>query len=266
MVAGDPAQSARWSGSAYAQSSGHHRAADEWFLERHRPGPGDVVVDLGCGSGEFTARLAEMVPNGRVIGIEPDPSMLEAASRHAAPNLEFREATAERLDEVVAESSADLVVSRAVLHWLPVESYPRCFEAVFRVLRPGGWFHSESAGAGNVAGVVALVERTGAEHGIDVPPPSFLDAGTGFDLVEAAGFDIPRNGVRTVAQRRSFTGDELIAFLRDQASVALTRAAVGGDADALTAALIAAADELRRADGSYDQTFVRLEILAQRPA
>ncbi|NIQ58731.1 MAG: hypothetical protein GWN71_36835, partial [Gammaproteobacteria bacterium] len=61
----------------------------------------------------------------------------------------------------------------------PVESYPRCFEAVFRVLRPGGWFHSESAGAGNVAGVVDLVERTGAEHGIDVAPPSFLDAGTG---------------------------------------------------------------------------------------
>ncbi|MFW6090682.1 MAG: class I SAM-dependent methyltransferase [Actinomycetota bacterium] len=266
MVAGDRAQSGRWSGSAYPQSARHHRVVDEWFLERHRPRPGDVVVDLGCGSGEFTARLAAMVPDGRVIGVEPDPSMLEAASRHAAPNLEFRQATAERLDEVVAESSADLVVSRAVLHWLPVDSYPHCFDAVFRVLRPGGWFHSESGGAGNTAGVVALVERTGAEYGISPSPPSFLDAGTGFDLVEAAGFDIPVNGVRTVAQRRSFTREELVAFLHNQASVALTSATEGGDAGALRAALTAAADELRRADGSYDQTFVRLEILAQRPA
>lgn len=224
------------------------------------------MVDLGCGSGEFTARLAEMVPDGRVVGVEPDPSMLAAARRHAAPNLEFVEGAAEHLDKLVAGSSVDLVVSRAMLHWMPLESYPRCFEAVFRVLRPGGWFHSESAGAGNVADVVALVDRTAMEHGLVPQSPSFVDAGSAFDMVEAAGFEIPVNGVRTVAQRRSFTRDELVAFLRSQASVAFTRTVAGGDAEAPRAALTAAVDELRRADGSYDQTFVRLQILAQRPA
>ena len=43
---------------------------DEWFLARHRPRPSDVVVDLGCGSGEFSARLATLVPEGRVIGVD----------------------------------------------------------------------------------------------------------------------------------------------------------------------------------------------------
>ena len=39
-----------------------------------------------------------------------------------------------------------------MLHRLPLASYPRVFEAVYRVLRPGGWFHSESGGTGYVPG------------------------------------------------------------------------------------------------------------------
>lgn len=56
------------------------------------------------------------------------------------------------------DGSADLVVSRAMLHWLPLSRYPRCFEAVHRVLKPGGWYHSESAGAGNLRTLSEIVE------------------------------------------------------------------------------------------------------------
>lgn len=43
---------------AYAEQAGHHRDLDAWFLDRLRPDPGGVVIDLGSGSGEFTKRLA----------------------------------------------------------------------------------------------------------------------------------------------------------------------------------------------------------------
>lgn len=256
---------ARWSGEEYARHSAHHRAADDWFLARHRPSRSDVVVDLGCGSGEFSARLASLVPDGRVIGVGQDASMLRSAERHAAANLEFRQSPANRLDEVLPHASADLVVSRAMLHWLPVDRYLRTFEAVRHVLRPGGVFHSESAGAGNVVGVTALLDTVSTEHGLPLLDP-FPDPGRVLEILELSGLETEEEGVRTVAQRRRFSRDELVAMLRSQASVALTRHAAAGEAGPLTDEVVARVDQLRRHDGTYDQTFVRLEILARRPA
>jgi SAM-dependent methyltransferase len=255
---------AQWSGTAYADHADHHRAVDDWFLDRLRPDPNSVVVDLGSGSGEFSARLARMVPDGRVIGVEPDLSMLEVARRHAARNLRFIGGSAEDVDRVIDNGSVDIVVSRAMLHWLPLASYPQVFGAVHRVLRPGGWFHSESGGAGNVPKVTELLDDLAARF--DLPaPPGFPDAGVVFDLVEQAGFGIPVEGVRTVAQRRAFSREQMVGFLRSQATVALTRAASEDARDAIVQAAVADIERLRRSDGTYDQTFVRLEILAQGP-
>lgn len=254
----------RWDGDAYADHADHHRAVDDWFLDRLRPQPDSVVVDLGSGSGEFSARLAEIVTDGSVIGVEPDAAMLASAQRHASSNLQFISASAEELDRVIDDGSVDLVVSRAMLHWLPLASYPRIFEAVHRVLRPGGWFHSESAGAGNLAKVGGLMLDL-AER-FDVPVLlEFPDAGAVFDLVEQAGFEIPADGVQTVAQRRSFSHDKMLGFLRTQATVPLTRATSGDISEAIVQAAVADVERLRRFDGTYDQTFVRLEIMAQRP-
>jgi SAM-dependent methyltransferase len=253
-----------WHGDEYARHSGHHRAFDDWFLERHHPSGNDVVVDLGCGSGEFSARLASMLPEGRVVGVDPDESMLAGATRHAAPNLEFRRGSAEDLGEVVAPASVDVVVSRAMLHWLPLDRYLRCFEAVRTALRPGGVFHSESAGAGNVAAIVDLVDTIGSEHGLPVLD-AFPDPGQVLELLERAGFEVGPDSVRTVAQRRRFTRDELVGVLRTQAAVALRRRAPAWEADRLVEEVVARADRLRRHDGTFDQTFVRLEILARRP-
>lgn len=260
----DRGEAAQWSGTQYAAESGHHRSYDDWFLDRLPPEPGQVVVDLGCGSGEFTARLAQIVTKGRVIGVEPDPSMLEAARRHESSNLELIRATAEDFDASVGHGTTDLVLSRAMLHWLPLTSYPRVFAAVRHVLKPGGWFHSESGGAGNVPQLKELLDEVAASF--DLPPlPDFPDAGIGLELVEEAGFEVPVEGVRTVAQRRRFTRDEIVGFLRTQALVALTRDAPEERRAELVDAALSRIDRVRRSDGTYDQTFVRLEILARRP-
>ncbi len=263
MVA-DDVRTAHWHGAGYARHSSHHRSYDDWFLDRHPPAPGDVVVDLGCGSGEFSARLASLVGDGRVIGVDRDPSMLEHARTHTAPNLTFVEASADEVDTVVEPGTIDLVVSRAMLHWLPVSRYPSVFGAVYRVLRPGGWYHSESGGAGNVGAATGILYDIAAERGLPLVDP-FPHAGEAFDLVEAAGFEIPDEGVRTVAQRRPFSREDTVGFLRTQVAVALTRLAPPEERPAIADEVVAAAERLRRHDGTYDQTFVRLEILARRP-
>lgn len=254
-----------WEGDAYAPQAGHHRSFDDWFLARHPPQPDAEVVDAGCGTGEFTAKVAEMVPNGRVTGVEPDPSMLATARAATAANVEFRQGALQELDRVCEPRSADLVLSRAVFHWIPLTDYLACYRAILQVLKPGGWLHAESGGAGNVAGLVEVLDGIAAGHGLGPAHPTFPDAGRAFELVEQAGFGIPEEGVITVAQRRTFDRDHLRGFLRTQACLPYLAQAAGEVGEAFLADVDDQLGEFRRHDGSYDQTFVRLVVRCRRP-
>lgn len=261
----DERQQPGWSGNHYADESGHHRSFDDWFLDHHAPGPRDRVVDAGCGSGEFTARLAGMVPRGHVIGVEPAAAMLEAASRHATDNLEFRQGRVQDLDQVCGPSWADLVVSRAVFHWLPLADYRPSYEAIWRTLRPGGWFHAESGGAGNVAQLTRTLNDVAATLGLEAARVTFPDPGMVLELLEQARFEVRPSGVTTVAQRRAFDRDRFMGFVRTQAALAY---GIGSSDDLLSrfvAGVNGRLEELRHHDGSYDQTFVRLHVLCRRP-
>jgi SAM-dependent methyltransferase len=256
---------ATWSGEGYAGWSSHHRSFDEAFLARYPLRPQERVVDAGCGSGEFTVRLAGLVPDGRVLGVDPDPSMLGAARRHAAANLEFRQGRLQELGQVCEPSWADLVVSRAVLHWIPLADHADCYEQIRRVLRPGGWFHAEWGGAGNLRHLRTVLDELA--RGLDLEPATvaFPDAGVVFDGLEQAGFDIAGEGVTTVAQRRGFTWEQLLGFVRTQASVAYGLTVSDDRFDRFVAAVDRRRAELRRHDGSYDQTFVRIHVRCRRP-
>jgi ubiquinone/menaquinone biosynthesis C-methylase UbiE len=259
-----PAPPPPWRGDAYARQSAHHRLIDDWFIRRRPPKEDDIVVDIGCGSGEFTAALAEMASGGTVIGVDMDRSMLAAARRHEAPKLSFAHGLAQEVDRIVEPGSVDLVVSRAMLHWMPPAQHGALYQAVLRVLKAGGAFHLESAGPGNIPGVIDLLNELAAAHRVPAPP-QFPDPGRTLERLEEAGFDLAEDSVRTVAGRRAFTREQLVGFLRTQAVLVLTRHADPERAQAITEEAVAAADRLRRHDGSYDQTFVRLELLACRP-
>lgn len=75
------------------------------------------IVDLGCGTGDLTAVLADHWPEARVIGVDSSDEMLASAASHADPG---------RLDFVKGDIAAwrsaqpvDLVVSNAAFHWVP---------------------------------------------------------------------------------------------------------------------------------------------------
>lgn len=102
---------------------------------------GDTVIDLGSGAGNdcFIARN-ETGPDGRVIGIDFTPAMIEKARANAQklnyPNVEFRQGDIENIP--VSANMADVVVSNCVLNLVPDKS--RVFHEIFRVLKPGGHF------------------------------------------------------------------------------------------------------------------------------
>ncbi len=101
--------------------------------------PGETVLDLGSGAGLDAFLAARKVgPQGRVIGVDMTPAMLErarsAAARAGFANVEFREGRLEALP--VAHASVDAVTSNCVVNLVPDKG--AVFREVARVLRPGG--------------------------------------------------------------------------------------------------------------------------------
>ncbi len=86
-----------WDGEAYAANTGHHRRYDDEFLATLDLRSTDRVLDLGCGSGDFTAKVAALVPDGHVVGLEPQQTMIDIARRRAQPNQSFVLAPAQDL-------------------------------------------------------------------------------------------------------------------------------------------------------------------------
>jgi SAM-dependent methyltransferase len=103
-------------------------------------GPGDVVVDVGCGSGLDALLAARAIgADGRVVGVEPTAELLRkasAAARQARPrHLSFERGTAEDLP--LGDGLADVILANGVLNLLVVDKAQALREAR-RVLKPGG--------------------------------------------------------------------------------------------------------------------------------
>jgi trans-aconitate 2-methyltransferase len=102
------------------------------LLERIPDRPYRDIVDLGCGTGELTRRIAERFPSARVIGLDSSEQMLASSEAYAVPG---------RLEFVLGDMAdyaepADLVFSNAALHWL--RNHEAVLPRLISLLRPGG--------------------------------------------------------------------------------------------------------------------------------
>src|SRR3954451_25304321 len=74
-----------------------------------------TVVDLGCGSGQLTATLAQRWPAANVLGIDSSREMIDQAAFQHAPRLSFR--LGEATD--FTATGVDVLISNAMLQWVP---------------------------------------------------------------------------------------------------------------------------------------------------
>jgi arsenite methyltransferase len=100
-------------------------------------GPGDRVLDVGCGPGFYVAELLEQVgPTGSVVGVDASPQTLALARRRTdgADNVALHLADATALP--VADASFDAALSVQVLEY--VADLDAALGELHRALRPGG--------------------------------------------------------------------------------------------------------------------------------
>lgn len=105
------------------------------------PRPGDVIVDVGCGTGSLAVLIGRVQPQARIIGVDPDTAVLAIAARKAdavGVEVDWRTAMGDDLSAAVSAESVDAVVSSLVLHQCPMPTKQAIIAAMFAALRPGG--------------------------------------------------------------------------------------------------------------------------------
>ena len=166
----------------------------ENVLELLSPQPDERILDLGCGTGQLTEKIA--LAGAEVLGIDRAASMIEKA-RQNYPQLQFAVADAR---DFQVEQPFDAVFSNAVLHWIPeVDAVIRC---IYQALKPGGRFVAEFGGKGNVKAIALALDRVlntfgyASDDAIAWYFPSIGEYATrleqqGFDVTHAVIFDRP---------------------------------------------------------------------------
>jgi SAM-dependent methyltransferase len=152
-----------WDPERYARNARFVSDLSAAVVELLDPLPGERILDLGCGDGVLTAKLAEI--GCSVVGIDGSAAQIEAARKLG---LDARVMDGEKLS---FDGEFDAVFSNAALHWM--RNPEAVISGVWRALRPKGRFVAEFGGHGCVAKIkkalVGALNRRGLDGEAAVP-------------------------------------------------------------------------------------------------
>jgi SAM-dependent methyltransferase len=149
-----PAQS--WDPERYARDARFVAELGLPVVELLAPHAGERILDLGCGDGYLTARLAALGCD--VLGVDASASQVDAARRSGVA------AEIMAAQDLAFHHEFDAVFSNATLHW--VKQADRTIANVYRGLKPGGRFVAELGGEGCVAAIRAALAQALARRGV----------------------------------------------------------------------------------------------------
>jgi trans-aconitate methyltransferase len=168
-----------WNAARYQTRHSYVFAYGESLIELLDPRAGERILDLGCGSGQLTAKIAET--GAEVSGLDRSEEMIAEARRNF-PLLKFDVADAANF---CVATPVHAVFSNAALHW--VKDAVGVAESVARALRSGGRFVLEMGGKGNIQ---AVWDATSEVVGPVETPWYFPSVGEYASVLERHGFEV----------------------------------------------------------------------------
>lgn len=245
-----------WAPDTYEQNARFVSDLGAEVLEWLAPQPDERILDLGCGDGALSQRIA--AAGAHVVGVDASTELLAAARKRG---LDAREMDGQALG---FDSEFDAVFSNAALHWMPDAG--AVVAGVWRALRPGGRFVAEFGGHGNVAALVTAMRYSALRHGGDIGlagPWYFPSAEEYRSLLEKQGFEVNRIALipRPTPLPTGLKG-WLVTFRKpffDQYELAL-RARILDEIEEMLAPILC------DRSGRWIADYVRLRVAARKPA
>jgi trans-aconitate methyltransferase len=245
-----------WNPETYARNARFVAELGAPVVELLAPLPGERILDLGCGDGALTAKLAALGCD--VVGVDSSAPQIEAARKLG---LDARVMSA---DDLRFDAEFDAVFSNAVLHW--IKNPDAVITSVWRALRTPGRFVGEFGGHGNIAKIkIALVDAL-ARRGLDgeaASPWYYPTAQEYSERLARAGFRV--RSIDLIPRLTPLPGD--IAPWLETFGESFTSLLPPPE----RAAFIAEVQETLRpelcdAAGKWTADYVRLRFAAEKPA
>ena len=137
----------KWTSETYRANASYVPALGSAVFELLNPLAGERILDVGCGEGTLTERIA--AAGAAVVGIDTSPQMIAGT---IGRGLDARLMNAEQLS---FDAEFDAVFSNAALHW--VRDHDAMLGGVRRALKKGGRFVAEFGGHGNIAAIQVAI-------------------------------------------------------------------------------------------------------------
>jgi trans-aconitate methyltransferase len=155
-------QTTSWNPESYAKNARFVADLGEPLLQLLNPKPGELVLDLGCGDGALTEKIAGY--GCKVIGVDSSFPQLQAAKQ--------RDLTTVAMDGqgLGLKQCFDAVFTNAALHWMKQPS--KVVVGIVNSLKPAGRFVGEFGGKGNVEKIRCALHAALRRHAID---PASID-------------------------------------------------------------------------------------------
>ncbi len=141
-------------GQKYKSASGHQKEWGTRIVAELSFTGAEAILDLGCGDGVLTKLLADLVPEGKVLGIDASVGMIETAKELEGHNLSF---ACQDINDMAFSNEFDLIFSNAALHW--VRNHERLLHSCHIALKPGGVVRFNFAGDGNCSNFYEVIRK-----------------------------------------------------------------------------------------------------------
>ena len=143
----------------YKRASTHQKEWGKKLIAELNLKGDERILDLGCGDGTITTQLAELVPNGLVVGIDASQSMIDSARKnYKAENMRFDLMDINTID---FEDEFDVVFSNATLHW--IKDHNKLLANVYKSLKVEGILRFNFAADGNCSHFFKVIRQVMAE-------------------------------------------------------------------------------------------------------